>query len=113
TRLRLASGKPLGIERSTLPTRLFPDIEDMDLGGSLYDLMGEGFGLRPVRVVERLELVDARPSDARALGVRRESPLLLVERIGYAADGTPIEFARDRFRADRTRIVLETDRATE
>ena len=108
TRLRLAGGKPLAVERSTLPARLFSDVEDMDLSGSLYDLMDDGFGLRPVRAVERLELVEARASDARSLGIRRDAPLLLVERIGYAADGTPVEFARDRFRADRTRIELES-----
>jgi len=108
TRLRLASGKPLAVERSSLPARLFPDLEDMDLGGSLADLMG-GVGLRPVRSVERLELTMARPVDVRALGVRRDGPLLLLERIRYAADGTPVEFARHRFRPDRTRIVLESD----
>jgi len=108
TRLRLAGGKPLAVERSSLPSRLFSDIEDMDLSGSLYEVMGEGFGLRPVRAVERLELVEARHSDARSLGIRRDAPLLLVERIGYAADGTPVEFARDRFRADRTRLEIES-----
>lgn len=112
TRLRLASGKPLAIERSSLPARLFPDIEDMDLGSSLLELMA-AFGVRPVRSLERLELVDARPGDMRALGVRREAPLLLVERIRYAADGTPVEFARDRFRPDRTCVVLESTEVCE
>ena len=71
--------------------------------------MADGFGVRPVRSVERLELVDARPSDCRALGVRREAPLLLVERIRYAADGTPVEFARDRFpaRPDTSRARVD------
>jgi GntR family transcriptional regulator len=108
TRLRLAGGKPLAVERSSLPSRLFSDIEDMDLSGSLYDVMDDGFGLRPVSALEKLELVEARPSDARSLGVRREAPLLLVERIGFAADETPVEFARDRFRADRTRLEIES-----
>jgi GntR family transcriptional regulator len=108
TRLRLAGGKPLAVERTSLAAGRFSDIEDMDLSGSLYDLMGDGFGLRPVRAVERLELVEARPADARALGVRRDAPLLLVERIGFAADGAPVEFARDRFRADRTRLEIES-----
>ena len=108
-RLRLAGGKPLAVERTSLPARLFPDLEDMDLGGSLYDLMADGFGRRPVRAVERLETAEARPSDARTLGVRRGAPILLVERIGYAADGTPVEFARDRFRGDRTRLVDRID----
>jgi GntR family transcriptional regulator len=107
-RLRLAGGKPLAVERSSLPVRLFPDIEDMDLGGSLYDLMDEGFGRRPVRAVEHLETAEARPSDARTLGLRRGAPILLVERIAYSADGTAVEFARDRFRGDRTRVVIES-----
>lgn len=107
-RLRLSAGKPLAVERSTLPAKLFPDIEDLDLGGSLYDLMGEGYDRRPVRAAEQLEVVPARASDARALGVREGTPLLLVERLGYAADGTAVEFARDRFRSDRTRLAIET-----
>jgi GntR family transcriptional regulator len=107
TRLRLAGGKPLAVERSSLPAVLFPDIEEMDLGGSLADLM-EAFGRRPVRSLERLEVTEARPADVRTLGVRRDAPLLLLERIRYAADGTPVEFARDRYRPDRTRIVMES-----
>ena len=107
-RLRLAGGKPLAVERSSLPAKLFPDIEDMDLGGSLYALMGVGFGLRPVRAVERLETAEARPSDARTIGAKRGAPVLLVERVAYAADGTPVEFARDRFRGDRTWLRLES-----
>ena len=107
-RIRLAAGKPLALERSSLPARLYPGLELSDLGGSLYELMGEGYGRRPARVVERLETVAARVADARALGVRPGVPLLLVERVGYGDDGTPLEFARDRFRGDRTRIVIES-----
>lgn len=113
TRLRLAGGKPLAVERTSLPTRLFPDIEDMDLGGSLYDLMDAGFRLRPVRATERLEVAEARPSDARTIGAKRGVSVLLVERVGYAADGTPVEFSRDRFRADRTWLVTESTQITE
>jgi GntR family transcriptional regulator len=108
TRLRLAGGKPLAVERTSLPSRLFPDIEDMDLAGSLYDLMDVGFGLRPVRATERLEVAEARPSDARTIGAKRGTSVLLVERVGFAADGTRVEFSRDRFRADRTRLVTES-----
>ena len=107
-RLRLAGGKPLGVERTSLPASRFPDIEDMDLTGSLYDLMDVGFGLRPVRAIERLETAEARPSDARTIGAKRGVPVLLVERVGYAADGTPVEFARDRYRSDRTSLVIES-----
>ncbi len=112
-RLRLARGKPLAVERASLPAALFPGIEGMDFAGSLYDVMEQHFGLRPARVVETLELTEARPADVRALGVRKNAPLLLVERIAYAADGTPVEFARDRYRPDRARFVTESTGAEE
>jgi GntR family transcriptional regulator len=104
-RLLLAGGKPVGVERTSLPARLFPDIEDTDLDGSLHELMADGYELTPVRLSETVSVVEARASDARMLGVRVGAPLLLVERIGFAADGTAIEFARDRYRSDRTRLV--------
>ena len=33
---------------------------------------------------------------------------MLVERIAYTRDGQPLEYARDLFRGDRTRIVMWT-----
>ena len=54
---------------------------------------------------ERLEPVTARAHDAEHLGIAEGAPLMLVERTSYAADGTPVEFARDRHRGDRARFV--------
>jgi len=31
---------------------------------------------------------------------------MLVERTAYAGDGTPVEFAHDRYRGDRARFVV-------
>jgi DNA-binding GntR family transcriptional regulator len=33
---------------------------------------------------------------------------MLVERVAYSRAGQPVEFARDLFRGDRTRIVMWT-----
>jgi GntR family transcriptional regulator len=106
-RLRFAGGVPLAIEDFWLPLELFPGIDELDLSGSIYELMRERYGRAPVRAVERLEPIHATAPDARALNVRPRSPLMLVERIAYDADGTPIEFARDRHRGDRARFVIE------
>jgi DNA-binding GntR family transcriptional regulator len=106
-RLRSAGGVPLAIEDFWLPLELFPGIEELDLSGSIYELMRERYRRPPVRAVERLEPIHATAPDARALNVRPRSPLMLVERIAYDADGTPVEFARDRHRGDRARFVIE------
>jgi GntR family transcriptional regulator len=48
------------------------------------------------------------PADAAELGIAPGAPLMLIERTAYAADGTPVEFARDLFRPDRVRIAVRS-----
>ena len=66
------------------------------------------YGQRPHRARESLEPVTAGPREAGALGVAEGAPLMLVERIAYSRSGLPLEFARDLFRGDRTRLVVWT-----
>src|SRR5216684_2553771 len=93
-RVRLADGVPMALEDSWFPAERFPGFADHDLHGSLYALMRDVYGVAPVRAIERLEPVLAR------------APLMLVERTAYGGDGTPVEFAHDRYRGDRARFVV-------
>lgn len=105
-RLRLADGVPMALEDSWFPGDRFPGFVDHDLHGSLYSLMRDVYDAAPVRAVERLEPVLARAHEARALDVPARAPLMLVERTAYAGDGTPVEFAHDRYRGDRARFLV-------
>ncbi len=107
-RIRLADGRPIVIEHSQFPARLFPGLLDCRLDGSLYDLLAASYGMRPHRARESLEPVIAGVREAEALEVEEGAPLMPVERTAYAADGQPVEYARDLFRGDRTRVVLWT-----
>jgi GntR family transcriptional regulator len=107
-RIRLADGRPMVIEHSLFPAGLFPDLLDCRLDGSLYELLEERYGLRPHRAREMLEPVVAGVREAEALEVDEGAPLMLVERTAYSRDGQPLEFARDLFRGDRTRVVVWT-----
>ena len=106
-RLRLGSGVPLVLEDSWFPGELFPGLGELDLTGSIYSLRRSEYGIDPVRAVERLEPVVARPHEAKALKVEPGAPLMLVERTAYSADGTPVEFAHDRHRGDRQRWIVK------
>ncbi|HEY1330824.1 MAG TPA: GntR family transcriptional regulator [Actinomycetota bacterium] len=106
-RVRLSDDLPLALERSVFPTARFPGLLDHALEGSLYELIESRYGAHPQRAVERLEPVLAERGVAEALGVKPGSPLILVERTAYEADDTPLEWARDLFRGDRTRLVVE------
>jgi GntR family transcriptional regulator len=105
-RLRLANGRPVVLESSSFPADRFAGMLDGSLEGSLYELLAERYDARPCRAVEKLEPVRADNRAAQMLGVARGAPLLLVERIAFDAEGRPVEFARDLFRGDRTRMVV-------
>jgi GntR family transcriptional regulator len=105
-RVRLGGGRPMTLEDTCVPAERFPGLLDEDLSGSLYALMRDRYGLGPVSATERLEPMAARSYEAGALGVDEGSPLMFVERIAYAADGTAVEFARDCHRGDRARFVI-------
>ncbi len=60
------------------------------------------------RARESLEPVTAGVREAEALEVAEGAPLMLVERTAYARSGEPVEYARDLFRGDRTRVVVWT-----
>lgn len=111
-RVRIAvtgdDGTSLALERSWLPAALFPGLLSRPLTGSLYDLLDSGYGLAPQSAVEYLEPVTADAADAAALGIAAGTALMQVERTAHAAGGAPVEFARDRYRADRVRLMIRT-----
>jgi GntR family transcriptional regulator len=107
-RVRSADGEPVALEESWFPARLFPDLLERDLTGSLYALLEAGWDRRPVRLRETLEPILAGEREVELLGSTLGAPLMLVARTAVDASGTPVEAARDVFRADRTRLVLWT-----
>ena len=107
-RVRLADGEPFALERSSFPADRFGGLLELDLTGSLYELLDERFDSAPVRAVERIEPVLADRDEAEALGLALGAPLMLVDRIAYDSAGLVVETARDVFRGDRTRIVAWT-----
>ncbi len=108
TRVRLADGDPIALERSWFPAARFPGLAEQALGGSLYELLRDRYGDAPERAVERIEPVAAEDETASLLDVEPGTPLLSVERVAYNRAGDPVEHARDLFRGDRTRVVVWT-----
>ncbi|MFB4286767.1 UTRA domain-containing protein [Nonomuraea sp. ATR24] len=105
-RVRSAGRSPLALERSFFPA--LPGFLAQDLTGSLYALLADGYGLAPRTALEHLDPVIAGPAEAAELGIEPGAPLMRVERTAYAADGAPVEHARDLFRPDRVRISVRS-----
>ncbi|MFC4585415.1 GntR family transcriptional regulator [Sphaerisporangium corydalis] len=107
-RIRLADGEPLSLENARFPALRFPSLLELPLGGSIYELLTERYGVRPIHAIESIEAVPAGPDEAAVLDVPLGIPLLAIARTTYDQAGTPFEFSHDLFRADRTRILVRT-----
>jgi GntR family transcriptional regulator len=107
-RVRYGDGEPLVVERSHVPADLCPGLGELDLAhGSLYDLMRSEYGVDPVRAHATIEPAACEPEDARHLSTRAGAPAMLVTRIAYDRRGRAVEHARDLYRGDRVRFVID------
>lgn len=104
TRLRTANGIPLALEITAVVPDALPD--PSTVAGSLYALLDQ-HGMRPVRAVQRLSAVALDRHEAELLEVPAQSPGLNIVRVGYLADGRPIEYTRSKFRGDRWDFFTE------
>lgn len=103
-RLRRADGRPMAIERASLPPDLLPN--PLTVTHSLYEVLGKA-GLRPVRAVQRISAVSLGATDADLLGVAPMAAGLRIERVSYLPDGRVVEFTRSLYRGDAYDFVAE------
>lgn len=106
-RLRLADTEPIGIHTVYLPEAVAAQINRAALqeGESLRYLshLPQMQGSRAHRTIEAVAATEA---DAKLLNVRPGSPILQIERITVAADGTPLEYLQARYRGDRFKYQI-------
>jgi GntR family transcriptional regulator len=114
-RLRLANLKPLAIETVHLAGTRCPDLLDEDLTNrSLYETLGEKYGIVPDRAQQQWQAVPCPINEAHFLEVEPGSPVLRIEQTTFDADGRPFEHLESYFRGDKFILVAElrNDRQT-
>jgi len=107
-RLRLVEEEVIAIQNAFIRHRFCPGIVERGLlGGSLYKTLEEGYGLRLGRALQTVEAKPADEYEAKMLEIRIGQPVLVLERLTYLVDGTPIEYVRSAYRGDRYRFAVE------
>lgn len=106
-RVRLADAEPLMVEVSHLAYDVTVGILELDLRGSLYDLLEREYRIRLRFGHETLEVRGADPWVARALRVGPDATLLYTERVTRDEHGVAVEFTQRFARADRCRFRVE------
>jgi GntR family transcriptional regulator len=107
TRLRLANGQPMMLERSHLNYALTPGLLEHGLTGSLYELLHQTYRLTFATGVERIEAIVAEPWLAKLLELKRGIPLLYTERTVITDSGAGLEFTQRYGRADKCSFKVQ------
>ena len=87
-RLRKADDTVMAIEMSALPASIIPNPQA--IGSSLYEYL-EGIGKPVVRALQHIQAINASDEFAALVGIAPGTAMLLMTRVGYTADNTPIE----------------------
>jgi GntR family transcriptional regulator len=108
-RVRLADGQPIALENGWYPHALLPDLDRRELGGSLYQIFEEGYGLVIDHAEQTLWGESADTTTARRLDAPLHTALLVFRRVSRAGDH-PLEYAVSRYRGDRYQIHMSLGR---
>jgi len=103
-RIRIADEAPMALEYATILASCLPSVDAVD--SSLYVAL-ERTGNRPVRALQRLRATLLTAEQADLLKAHEKDAGLLVERLGFLADGRAVEFSQSYYRGDTYDFVAE------
>jgi len=107
-RVRLADRQPIAHEHGWYPEPLLPGLSRHDLGGSLYDIFRDHYGLGIDAAEQTLWGEAADTTYAGLLDAPLHTPLLVFRRVSTSA-GTPLEHVVSRYRGDRYQLHMSLD----
>ena len=88
-------GKPVVFDEIALPAALFSDLDEQMFGGregTIYGLYQARYGISVLRISERLSAAHPSERAAAVLGMAPDTPALVIKRVAYTYDDTPVEY---------------------
>ncbi len=109
-RLRYANNEPIAIQSTNLVYDVLKDLNASELTGSIYKLLEEKFGIQIKYADEFYSAILIDKQMAHLLGISLPAVGFSVKRIGYTANGRPIEYTESIMRADKYSISVKLQR---
>jgi GntR family transcriptional regulator len=109
-RLRFANEAPVLLEEIWLPKEKFKALLEPEIiafGNLLYPMYETHCNQVIASAEETLTAELAQPSDAKVLRVAEGSPLIVIERVAFDFERTPIEWRRSKGPADLYKYNVE------
>ena len=109
-RIRSADSKPMAIERTYIPVKVYPELDEKKIMGSLYALIEAKFHQKIGNAIQQMEAAIVANEDSKYLQINSTAPVLIIKRTSFLADGIPFELVRSIYRADRYKFISEIKR---
>lgn len=108
-RIRSVNNQPTMLEKFYLPASYFPGFDQLNLTNtSIFEQLEKNYGVVIKRAEHSLEAVAASEYEAKLLGVEENAPLLLERRIAFDQNERPVEYAKDLYRGDKFKFLVNT-----
>ncbi len=108
--VREVDGRPIAWTTAFVPLKGRRPIRKAPIKRSLLDAVDDRGAGRIASAVTTVRAAVADRETAARLNVELASPVILVESLILAADGTPLQLIHDHYRADRFALVMRLDR---
>lgn len=110
TRIRLADNVPMALETNYISANLVKGLTEQIVNQSLYAYIEEQLNFRIDHASQVIESSIASEQEAECLKINKGSPILLIQRNTFLSDGTPVEFVKSSYRADRYKFMIQMKR---
>lgn len=109
-RIRFADQVPMALEIVYASANLIKGLTEEKVNHSLYQYIEEQLYLKIGHATQSVEASIASEIEGELLNIRKGSPILLLQRNTYLEDGTPLEFVKSSYRADRYTFTIHIKR---
>jgi GntR family transcriptional regulator len=93
-RLRFIQGEPIVIHITYVAKKMFPNLLEKDLTGSITKIFRDQFNVRITNYKAMIEPILAGQYESSLLNISEGAPMLLLESIGYSQEMTPVRYSR-------------------
>ncbi len=108
---RTVNGEPAYLDESFIPYQMLPGIEQLNLSQcSFYSVLQERALKKIFKVIQTIEVLQARGESALILDLKEGIPVLAVHRLLFSSDNTPVGYTRFLGRSDRYKFQTEFER---
>jgi GntR family transcriptional regulator len=109
-RLRTGNRVPFIYEESYLPYNIFKEILEMDLTGSMYQMIYEHFNVILTRSAQTIRAVNLKGRIASYLNVPENTAAFFMESLTYDENNVPVELLYSYYRGDKYLFEVELGR---